>query len=165
MLLPALQRSPPIDVPPPGQQWGGGNSTTGDASDARVVSIADSLRRLGQAVNQPGLKAIKAVLLISTGKTVSEAVNIAGTTKPSISKYRPLVDQVVGACTASTVLASTAVLVGGPVAAGMTCGAIAATVLAPSVKSLPNVSNVHLHREIDDGTRLHRVWHANRPCA
>ena len=162
LLHPALQLLPPVNVrqslPPPGQQWGGGSDTDA-ALHSRVIAIADALRRIGQVVNQPGQKAIKAVLLIRAGTPVSEALKIAGTTKPSIGKYRPLVDQVIGACAATAALASTAALVG-PVAVGVACGTLAATVLAPSIKALPNVSNVHLLSETNDGIRLYRIWHA-----
>ena len=47
---------------------------------------------------------------------------------------------------ATVALASTAALAG-PVAVGVACGTLAATVLAPSIKALRNVSNVRLQRK------------------
>ena len=61
--------------------------------DAAAERAAHQLRQHGHKVNQPAIKAIKAVLLV-LGKVLNptEAVRRAGTTFPSLSKYRPLVE-------------------------------------------------------------------------
>ena len=102
---------------------GGGGTCTDDDLSTRVRTIAEALRRLGQTVNQPELKAIKALMLMRAGEKQSVAMALAGTTKPSLSKYRPLVDQVVGACAAGAMLTSAAAVVG-PVSTGIVCGTI-----------------------------------------
>ena len=45
--------------------------------------------------NQPGLKAIKAALLMRAGSRQVEAMKLTGSTKPSIAKYKPLVEETI----------------------------------------------------------------------
>ena len=89
ILVPSLQKQPQIEVlvyaahpiqpstaddQRGGQQMGGGGTCTDDDLSTRVRTIAEALRRLGQTVNQPGLKAIKALMLMRAGEKQSVAM-------------------------------------------------------------------------------------------
>jgi hypothetical protein len=142
----------------------GGGATDGDGDDdgramtTRVVGIADAIRRtLGEIVNKPGLKAIEAVLLMSTGMKQKDAIIQAGTSKPSIQKYKPLVEEILASGAIAAALASTAALAG-PSAAGLVGGALAVAMLPP--QSLTHVVGLRLYEEIVIDGHAHRIYAA-----
>jgi hypothetical protein len=144
----------------PRGQCGGGTSDV--ARQTRVVTIAEAIRRqLGEIVNKPGLKAIEAVLLMIEGHSLKEAIKDAGSSNPSVRKYRPLVDQVIGTCALGATLAAAAVLAG-PTAAGVAAGSLAIAVLPP--RSLPNVISLRLHHEYVSDGHVYRIWNATLRC-
>ena len=156
-----LQSSSRAEHPPKlGQQWGGGEHVEEHA--VRVMRIAGALRQLGETVNAPGIKAIKGVLLVLDKATSqADAASQTGSTVKSIRKYRPLVENVLAAI-ATTATFAASVAVAGPAVTSIACGTLAAAVLPPVIKALPNVTNVHLsseHYQPDNG-RVYRVWRA-----
>ena len=168
LMFPSLQHLPCIDVRAlphhAQQQWGGGarseTNETDEALNTRAITVANALRRLGETVKRPGIKAIAAVLRMRAGDTQSAAAAQTGAGADSIRKYRPLVDTVLGASmTGAAILCASTV--GGSVATGVVGGALVAAALMPCVKALPNVTNVSLASEsaCNDG-RIFRVWRA-----
>ena len=108
-------------------------------TEGRFV-IAGALRSMGETVNAPGMKAIKGALLVLQDYRQADASHRSGSTVKSIRKYQPLVTKVL---TSGVVLAGT-VAVAGPCAAAIVCGTVAAAILPPVIKALPNVTNVRL---------------------
>ena len=92
--------SKPAAVPAVAQQMGGGGETISrdipepeELLGVQALSVANSIsKRLGAAVNRPGLKAIKAVLLSRLGAQQTAAIAQTGSTATSFRKYRPLVE-------------------------------------------------------------------------
>ena len=147
-----------------GQQWGGGGDGQGDAEDAgtdvQATAIAGVLRRLGEAVNTPGIKAIKGVLLALNGLPQSTAASRSGSTTKSIRKYYPLVQKAMPLCVGAGFVVSAAIA--GPCVTGVLCGSLAAVALPPVVKkALPNVSNISLVSETFTNGCTYRVWRAS----
>ena len=125
----------------------------------RVVGIAEAIRRnLGEIVNKPGLKAIEAVLLMAAGMKQIDAIKQAGTSKPSVQKYKPLVTELLASGALAAAVASTAALAG-PSAAGVVGGALAIAVLPP--RSLTHVVGMRLYEELVIDGRPHRVYAAS----
>jgi len=141
----------------PGKQIGGGGAD--HDFEVRATRIAGALRQLGEQVNAPGLKAIQAVLLVNLGACQVDAASRTGSTVKSIRKYAPLVQKVLASAGMAAVVAAAVAVA--PVSAGVACGTVAAAVLPPLIKSLPNVTNVSLKSEIypQDG-HIYRVWRA-----
>ena len=139
-----------------GRMCGGGTSE--ETRHERAVAIAEAIRRqLGEVVNKPGLKAIKALLMIMDGDAdLKDAIRQADTSAPSVRKYRPLVDKVINACTLGATLAAAAAIAG-PTAAGVVAGVFAAAVL-PQSSSLSKFSNLRLERQYTAGGQTYRVW-------
>ena len=100
------------------------------------------------------------MLRILGGEKQADAAESTGAGADSIRKYRPLVDMVLGTGTAAAIVGGAAAVVG-PLAAGVVGGTLAAVVLPPCIKALPNVSNVRLASESKyaDG-HIYRVWSA-----
>ena len=145
----------------PGPMRGGG--TSDEARQAHVVTIAEAIRRqLGEVVKKPGLKAIDAVLMIMDGTDLKDAIRQAGTSAPSVRKYRPLVDRVVSSCTLGATLTAAAAIAG-PTVAGVVAGSILAAVL-PHRSSLSKFSNLRLGREYESDGQVFRVWLATLRC-
>ena len=138
-----------------GRMCGGGTSE--DRRHARVVTIAEAIRQLGEVVNKPGLKAIEALLMIMDGAAdLKDAIKQTNTSAPSVRKYRPLVDKVLNSCTLGATLAAAAA-VAGPVAAGVVAGATVAALL-PQRSSLSKFSNLRLSRQYTADGQTYCVW-------
>merc|ERR1712185_539365 len=94
---------------------------------------------------------------MSTGMKQKDAVKQAGTSKPSIKKYAPLVAEILATGAFTAAIASTAALAG-PSAAGLVGGALAVAMLPP--QSLTNVVGLRLYEELVIDGRAHRVYAA-----
>ena len=71
--------------------------------DTKAAQLAEAIRaQLDEKVNTPGLRAIKAVLMLNADGTLVQAdvVNSCGTSKGSIRKYRALLSRLAAAGTA-----------------------------------------------------------------
>jgi len=111
-------------------QWGGGRSGDDDL-DQQAMLVADELRSsLGEQVPKPGLAAIKAVLSMRKNAALTQLTVMKqfGTTKPSIRKYRALLDKllaVVGSAAGATM--SIDAVMPTASAAGVAAAAVVAT--------------------------------------
>ncbi|MDC0526086.1 hypothetical protein OAO87_03710 [bacterium] len=147
----ALAVSSALAVPCRHQTGGGGTASDDGAAEmtTRVVGIAEAIRRsLGEIVNKPGLKAIEAVLLMGTGMKQKDAIKQTGTSKPSVHKYKPLVEELLASGAIAAAIAGTAA-VAGPSAAGLVGGAVAVAMLPP--QSLTHVVGMRLYDEVGVG--------------
>jgi hypothetical protein len=148
----------------PVQCMGGGGQAAEQVEaqlDECALKVALAIRKqLGEIVNSPGLKAIKAVLFMrATGAKQKDAILHAGTSKASVQKYAPLVDKVLTTAVVHSVPTDS----GASGATGVADETVAATVLPPVFRALPQMSDIRLSSETisPDDNLTYRVWKAN----
>ena len=145
---------------PQGVQQAATNLVAASGADLDIASqtVADRIRQqLHEVVNAPGVKAIKAALLILIDPSVNAkvAAERAGTSQPTLRRLKPLVERMLGVASLATVA-----MVSNPSAGAAV--AMTAVVAPACARALPNFYNIRLSRSLinADGS-VARTWFAD----